>query len=171
MNPVQIITKTERRRNWSRADRERILEECRQPNVTIKSVAKRYDISESVIYSWRTQERKKQAYESLPQGFIFYGEVKEKPDTPWLTRVSKGRQAATIPIPVLDKSPDVPLVPDQPPALAPAQPSKDERFHPYPGDRPGTIDIHLNSGEHLVVDAYVNERALHRILRTIRSLT
>jgi transposase len=47
----------------------------------------------------------------------------------------------------------------------------EELVRPHPGARPGAIDIELRNGVRLAVDSYVNEKALARVLRTLRDLS
>ena len=62
------------------------------------------------------------------------------------------------------------------PGVAPAPVSRaradqrvpDELVRPHPGARPGAIAIDLTTGVRLVVDSYVKEKALARVLRGLR---
>lgn len=54
---VEIITGQERRRRWSTEDKLRIVAETREPGAQIKAVAARNGICESLVYTWRRQER------------------------------------------------------------------------------------------------------------------
>lgn len=56
-----------------------------------------------------------------------------------------------------------------PPSLTP--PPAEELVRPYPGFRPGAIEIDLPSGIRLSVDSYVNEKALARVLRAFRDVS
>jgi transposase len=47
----------------------------------------------------------------------------------------------------------------------------EELVRPHPGARPGEIGIDLPSGVRLSVDSYVNEKALARVLRTLRDIS
>ncbi|MFT3975738.1 MAG: transposase [Sphingomonas bacterium] len=54
MNRIEVITRTERRRKYSdAAEQDAILREADAPDVTVREVTKRHEISESLIYSWR----------------------------------------------------------------------------------------------------------------------
>lgn len=57
MGWIEVITRTERRRRYSPAERHAIMQEADAPDVTVREVAKRHDIAESLIYSWRTARR------------------------------------------------------------------------------------------------------------------
>lgn len=111
-------------------------------------MAKRHDIAESLIYSWRTARRQAEKIASEPLTFISYGTVPE------------------------DAIATVPHAP--PPAHAdpvPTMPVMEELPRPHPGARPGEIGIDLPSGVRLAVDSYVNEKALARVLRTLRDIS
>ena len=54
---VEIITGRERRRQWSTADKLRIVAKTHEPGVRVRDVAARYGVSESLVYAWRQQER------------------------------------------------------------------------------------------------------------------
>jgi transposase len=53
MGQVTVLTGPERRRRWSPAEREAILAEAFSPGGVVADVARRFDVSTSVIYRWR----------------------------------------------------------------------------------------------------------------------
>ena len=61
---IDIRIGVERRRKWSREDRLRIVQESLVKGALIVDVAKRNDVSQSLIYEWR-----KQALADLLDGF------------------------------------------------------------------------------------------------------
>ena len=77
MGRIEVITRTERRRKYSPAERDAIMREADAPDVTVREVAKRHDIAESLIYSWRTARRQAEKIASEPLAFISYGAVPE----------------------------------------------------------------------------------------------
>lgn len=148
MGRIEVITRTERRRKYSPAERDAIMREADAPDVTVREVAKRHDIAESLIYSWRTARRQAEKIASEPLTFISYGAVPEG-------------AIATVPA-------------AQPPARpdpVSTMPVMEELTRPHPGARPGEIGIDLPSGVRLSVDSYVNEKALARVLRTLRDIS
>ena len=139
---VEVITSTERRRSYTDAERAAILAECAEPDAVIAAVARRYGVAESVIYGWRSKRRADAALASEPLRFIPYGAVAAAPAP---------EVPAALPAPV----PEAP----RPATAAPAV-----------GAEPGTIAVELPTGVRLTVDAYVNEKALARVLRVLRAL-
>lgn len=149
---IEIIARTERRRKYSEAAKAAILAEADQEGVTVRQVAERHEIAESLIYNWRSARRQAVAIAAEPLEFISYGAV--VPAKPYNHQPTPDRHA--------DLRPEsVPL------ASTPAE----ELVRPHPGARPGAIDIELRNGVRLAVDSYVNEKALARVLRTLRDLS
>jgi transposase len=50
---VEVITRTERRRRWSPAEKLRLVLATREPGATVASVAREHGVSESLLYAWR----------------------------------------------------------------------------------------------------------------------
>ena len=50
---VEILTGSERRRNYTPSEKVRIVEEAFRPGVIVKDVARRFGIHESLLYRWR----------------------------------------------------------------------------------------------------------------------
>jgi len=50
---VEILTGSERRRNYTPTEKVRIVEEAFRPGVIVKDVARRLGIHESLLYRWR----------------------------------------------------------------------------------------------------------------------
>lgn len=148
MGRIEVITRTERRRKYSPAERDDIMREAEAPDVTVREVPKRHDIAESLIYSWRTARRQAEKIASEPLTLISYGAVSEG-------------AIATVP------AAQPPVRPDP----VPTMPVMEELTRPHPGARPGEIGIDLPSGVRLSVDRYVNEKALARVLRAWRHIS
>ena len=157
---VEVITSTERRRSYTDAERAAILAECAEPDAVIAAVARRYGIAESVIYGWRSKQRADAAQASEPLQFIPYGAVAAAP----AAEVPAAR-SMLVPAPV----PEAPRLATAAPAVAPVAPPAGA-LRPTVGAEPGTIGVELPTGVRLTVDAYVNEKALARVLRVLRAL-
>lgn len=155
MGRMEVITRTERRRTYSEAEKAAVVAEASVPGVTVREVSRRLGIAESLIYNWRSAQRKAVSIASEPLQFIPYGVVTD----------------AALAEPVMALTP-VPTTPAPAPAPAPAKPSSptastEDLVRPHPGARPGGIDIDLPTGVRLSVDSYVNEKALARVLRAL----
>ena len=54
---TQVISGSERRRRWSEAEREEIVLASIMPGAVIAEVARRFDVTTSLIYKWRREAR------------------------------------------------------------------------------------------------------------------
>jgi transposase len=52
-----LMSGVERRRSWSDEDRRRILAEAFAPGAVAAAVARRYEVSSGLLYTWRRQAR------------------------------------------------------------------------------------------------------------------
>lgn len=109
------------------------------------------DIAESLIYNWRSAQRKAANIAGEPLQFIPYDVVTD-------AAVAEPIIALT-PVPTTSA-----LVPAKP---SPPAASTDAPVRPHPGARPGGTDIDLPTGVRLPVDNYVNEKALAGVLRSL----
>jgi transposase len=55
MNRVEIVTSTEKRRYWTRAEKERWVSALMEPDANASDVARRAGVSTSLLYRWRQQ--------------------------------------------------------------------------------------------------------------------
>lgn len=62
MSHMTLLTGAERRRRWSQDTRERILEAAFSPGAVVADVARRFEVSTSLIYKWRQE-----SFTSRPQ--------------------------------------------------------------------------------------------------------
>jgi transposase len=71
---VEIITGTGRRRRWSTDAKEAIVAESFAPGASVSAVARRHDISPSLLFLWRRQATRGQVAErgdrGMPPGFV-----------------------------------------------------------------------------------------------------
>jgi len=147
---MEVITRTERRRIYSDAEKAAVVAEASAPGVTVREISRRLGIAESLIYNWRSAQRKGSNVASEPLQFIPYGVVSDAPPP----------QPSITPTPaVLERSAAK--------SSSSAGPMED-LVRPHSGARPGGIDIELPGGVRLSVDTYVNEKALARVLRALR---
>jgi transposase len=54
---VEIITGRERRRRWSTAEKLRLVAETHEAGATVRAVAARHSVCESLLFTWRRQVR------------------------------------------------------------------------------------------------------------------
>jgi len=52
---VEVITSVQRRRHWSRAEKERVVAAALEPGVTALSVARAFGVHSSQVFRWRQQ--------------------------------------------------------------------------------------------------------------------
>jgi len=133
---VEVLGPIERRRSWTAEEKAALLAEVDAEGGRVRLVARRHQISESLLYNWRSA--RKAAAIALgaeePLTFVPVGMI-GKPSR---------RGAAMLP------------------ALG-------AQAAPPPGEsRTGDIEIALANGARLTVDAFVNERALSRVLRAMK---
>ena len=50
---IEVITSVQRRRRWSVAEKLEIVEETEQPGMSVSYVARKHDISPSMLFKWR----------------------------------------------------------------------------------------------------------------------
>jgi transposase len=134
MDRVEVITRVERRRKWTDAEKAAVLAETDAPGTNVAAVARKHGIARSVVYNWRSA-RRAQAIAAMPGAgpveFIPIGVIGED-------------EAGTPPEPGLAPTPSA--------------------------DHSGMIEVELANGARLRVDGQVNERALCRVLRALKSL-
>ena len=70
MMGIEIISGVERRRRWSVADKLRIVAEADEPGATVAEVARRHEVSRSILWTWRKQARAGSLTTSDPLNFL-----------------------------------------------------------------------------------------------------
>jgi transposase len=143
---VEIIARVERRRKWTAQEKAALLAEVEAEGGRVMVVARRHRISESVLYNWRSAWRAAAAVMQAPAG------------------------AAFIPLGMLGGS-----NPQETAILAPPGPEVAELEPPRhmraSDSGVGAIEIALPNGVRVSVDAFVNEKALSRVLRAMKGST
>jgi transposase len=132
---VEIMARVERRRKWTVEEKVALLAEVEAAGGKVAVVARRHQVSESLLYNWRSAW--KAAAGLLPTA----------------------EPAEFVPIGVIGREDD-----HRPPRLAA---SADTRS-PDRSRRTGIIEVELPSGVRVRVDAFVNEKALRRVLRAMK---
>lgn len=158
---MEVITRTERRRLYSNAEKARLLAECDAPDASVKKVAERNDMAASVLHRWRLQRKQARVEASVPMQFVSFGEI-EALDAEVQKRVERSA-------PRLTRDYSTPVSAVRSPESSIAAPTDSEPpLLPHPGGAPGAIAIAFGSGLRVSVDSYVNEKALARVLRTLK---
>ena len=67
---LEILSGVERRRRWSDADKLRIVAEADEAGARVAEVARRHEISRSILWTWRKQARAGRLTMSDPPGFL-----------------------------------------------------------------------------------------------------
>jgi transposase-like protein len=138
---VEIIGRVERRRKWTAQEKAALLAEVEAEGGKVTVVARRHRISESVLYNWRAAWKAAASVMLAPVAAPF------------------------IPLGVLGGSDhrDTAML-DQP------QPTEPEQPRPLRASDAGVggIEIVLPNGARVSVDAFVNEKALARVLRAMK---
>lgn len=67
---LEMISGVERRRRWSDADKLRIVAEADEAGAKVAEVARRHEISRSILWAWRKQARAGRLTMSDPPGFL-----------------------------------------------------------------------------------------------------
>ena len=57
MTQITLLSGPERRRRWSDADKLRILDAAFAPGACVSAVARRFEVSTGLIYTWRRRAR------------------------------------------------------------------------------------------------------------------
>ncbi|HET7879878.1 MAG TPA: transposase [Acetobacteraceae bacterium] len=151
------------RRSWSDEDKRRIVEEAIAPGASVANIARRYGVNANLLFNWRKAARASFSAATAA--------VSASAPTPAEAQISATQACAFIPIGVLGSAEDgaSALAVGSSPAVAGGASS---RCAPLPRlgleERPGVIEIDLADGVRLRVDAFVNERALRRVLTVLK---
>jgi transposase len=141
LSDVDIVGRVERRRIWTAQGKSALLAEIDAAGGKVRLVARRHRISESVLYNWRSARKAAAMAMGAPENVEF------------------------IPIGLIEgpasAGPAMPTPPDPEPAQQPSAAMC----------KSGSIEITLPNGARVSVDAFVNEKALSRVLRAVKGLT
>jgi transposase len=137
---VEIVARVERRRKWTEAEKAALLAEVEAEGGKVSVVARRHRVSESLLYNWRSAVRAA------------------------ATAQADATPVAFVPIGVVGRADD-----GGPALLAsPAVGCRDRPEGQALQERVGMIEVDLPGGARLRVDAFVNEKALRRVLQVLR---
>jgi transposase len=145
-----VETARRTRRSWSEEEKRRIVEETLLPGASVATVAQRHAINANLLFSWRRQT-------ALDGGTS-------------RSVTSAPEPAEFVPIGVFDRAADGGPAMVTVPAADPLRVARSRPAGRAPklDERPGVIEIDLADGVRVRVDAFVNERALRRVLRALK---
>jgi len=137
---VEIVAWVERRRKWTAAEKAALLAEVEAAGGKVSVVARRHRVVESLLYNWRSAKRAAVAARAAAGSFGF------------------------VPIGIVGRADD-----GGPALLAgPHTGGLDRPDRRGAEDRVGMIELELPGGVRLRVDAFVNEKALRRVLEALK---
>lgn len=139
------------RRKWTAEQKRRIVEETRAPGASVSVVARRYDINADLLFKWKRHEETGGLVVPPPEAteFVPIGVVGRSGDGgPALLARKPGIETPTG-------------------GNAPARPDPRHRSSELEA-RPGVIGIDLPEGGRVRVDAFVDGRALARVLGALK---
>ena len=140
MAEIDILGPSDRRRIWSAEEKAALLAEVDAEGGKVRLVARRRGVSESLLYNWRSARKAAAVAAGAPEDVQF------------------------VPLGVLGGKAS-----REPALLAPPEPSP--RPEPPPAEgKGGSIEITFPNGARVSVDAFVNEKALARVLRAMKGL-
>lgn len=128
-----------RRRKWSPAQKAALLDEVESEGGKVAVVARRHGVSESLLYNWRS------AWKAAA------------------CAVSASEPVDFVPLGIVSEGGGL-----RRPKLGPPEPERSPPPQASEGGA-GTIEIAMPNGVRICVDGLVNEKALSRVLRAMRS--
>ncbi len=140
MLDVNILGRVERRRVWTAQEKAALLAEIDAAGGKVRLVARRHRISESVLYNWRSARKAAAVAMGASESVEF------------------------IPVGLIEGPASGGAAMSAPPDPEPVQ-------QPPAGVcKSGSIEIVLPNGARVSVDAFVNEKALSRVLRAVKGV-
>jgi transposase len=143
LGDVDILAPSGRRRIRTAQEKAALQAEVDAEGGKVRLVVRRHNISESLLYNWRSARKAAAIAMGAPENVEF---------TPAGIIEDLASRAMSAVVPTEPEAESVP-------ATAPS------------ADKTGAIEITLPNGTRLAVDASVNEKALARVLRAMKGLT
>jgi len=140
---VEIMARVERRRKWTAEEKAAPLAEVEAEGGKVAVVARRHRVSESLLYNWRSAWRTAAGLTRAPEPVEF------------------------VPLGVFGRADDEGPAMLAAPLDVPA-PERSRSTGMTMAERVGMIEVALPSGARVRVDAFVNEKALRRVLRALK---
>lgn len=152
------------RRTWSPEDKQRIVEAAIRPGASVAEIARRHGLNANLVFAWRRMLQPTTAEAAGPASCV----ASAGPDAaPSIAQVPE-----FVPIGVFtraaDNGPGLQAQAASGAIIATAAAGRAAVARPAMDERPGVIEIDLADGTRLRVDAFVNERALRRVLAALK---
>jgi transposase len=152
------------RRSWSDEAKQRIVDEAVVLGASVADIARRHGVNANLVFNWRKAAR---AASLAAAAEVSASTVRAPGDAqPGATEACE-----FIPIGVLERPQDgeaALAVGSSAGAVSGASSRRTPPPRPGVNERPGVIEIDLTDGVRLRVDAFVNERALRRVLAVLK---
>jgi transposase len=151
------------RRSWSDEAKQRIVDEAVVLGASVADIARRHGVNANLVFNWRKAAR---AASLAAAAEVSASTVRAPGDAqPGATEACE-----FIPIGVLERPQDGEAALAVGSSAGAVSGASSRRTPPHPGvnERPGVIEIDLTDGVRLRVDAFVNERALRRVLAVLK---
>jgi transposase len=135
------------------------------PGASVSEIARRHGVNANLVFNWR-----KIALTASPAITEASSSAAPPPDD--ASRAAAGEACDFIPLGVLGQvETDGPALITDPLSAVVGGASSPRSTLPRPGmdERPGVIEIDLADGTRLRVDAFVNERALRRVMAALKA--
>ena len=151
------------RRSWSDEEKRRIVAEAVLPGASVADIARRHGVNANLVFNWRKLARAALSA-AEPHALAVSSQANAS--------LAAAEHCEFIPIGVIgrpeDEEPALGVIPSS--TVVGGTSSRRETL-PRPGmdERPGVIEIDLADGVRLRVDAFVNERALRRVLAVLKA--
>jgi transposase len=143
------------RRSWSDEEKQRIIAEAILPGASVAEIARRHGANANMVFNWRKIAR------------AALSAAEPNASSPVVT------SGDFIPIGVVgraaDGTPALVAGPSSAVVVGEAPSHRERLSRPGMEERPGVIEIDLANGTRLRVDAFVNERALRRVLAVLKA--
>ncbi len=161
---IRVVEGKRLRRSWSDEDKQRIVREAVVPGASVADIARRHGVNANLVFNWR-----KMALAASPASpAVSRSAVRRRSDA--LPPVAE--PCDFIPIGVLGRPENSAPAPTAGPSSAVVGAASSHRsasLRAGMDERPGVIEIELAGGTRLRVDAFVNERALRRVVAALKA--
>jgi transposase len=152
------------RRTWSDEAKQRIVDEAVVPGASVADIARRHGVNANLVFNWRKTAR---AVSSATATQVTASAARLQQDA----QPNATAACEFIPIGVLGRAAEGDAALAVGSSLAVVSETSPRRAtlpRPAMEERPGVIEINLADGVRLRVDAFVNERALRRVLAVLK---